>query len=176
MSEQPIRASQGRKDKALRCPIQSGDNAEILLAYVDRKLDPETAAVLDRHVEGCMGCRQLLASQRMVWEALDSWEAESVSTDFNRRLYRRIENEEGRWWRRLLEPAFPWSMKPAMPVAAACLVLVAAFLFRTPGGWESGLAGRQEVVDVEQVELTLEDLEMLRQLGVDLDSRNPATL
>jgi hypothetical protein len=67
----------------------------------------------------------------------------------------------------MLEPALPWSIRPAMPVAAACMVLVAAFLFQAPTAPEGSRYPKwAETMDVEQVERTLDDLEMLRQLGV----------
>ncbi len=148
------------------CPIQSKDNAEVLLAYTNRALDPDTMAVLERHMESCPDCRHVAETQRAVWAALDAWDAMPVSSDFDTRLYQRIA-EEGRtgWWRRVFRPMLPLSWKPIMPVAAACMTLLAIFLIRAPDQTNSMPAARTETaLDAEQVERSLEDLEMLRVL------------
>ena len=74
----------------MKCPIEIHENAELLLAYCARKLDPETQTILERHLAVCPACRDFKAGQEAVWQALDSWEAVPVSADFDRRLYRRI--------------------------------------------------------------------------------------
>jgi anti-sigma factor RsiW len=150
------------------CPIQEKGNAEVLLAYCARALDPGTQAVLERHIEACPECRRFAAEQRMVWEALDSWKAEPVSADFDRRLYARIEEESSsRWWQRIVPAGMHLSWRPALSVAAACVTLVAVFLLRAPDmpGVRPQPA-KVETVDVEQAERTLEDMEMLRQFSL----------
>ena len=148
----------------MRCPIQSRDNAEILLAYCDRKLDPEAMSLLDRHVSDCPACQEVLAGQRAVWSALESWDAAEISPDFNRKLWRRIDNGEAAgWWKSMFQVTLPFSLRPAMPVAAACVILAAGILLRTPGSLPSQPLA--ESVDIEQVERTLEDMDMLRELS-----------
>src|SRR6476619_6436551 len=114
----------------MRCPIETQENAELLLSYSARRLDPESAAILEAHMELCPACREFRAGQRALWEALDQWEARPVSLDFDRRLYRRIaEQEQMSWWARLFTPLRPMFVRPALPLAAtACLVLVAGFI------------------------------------------------
>ncbi|MBK5293144.1 MAG: hypothetical protein JJE04_15910 [Acidobacteriia bacterium] len=147
------------------CPIQDRENAGILLDYCDRKLDPDMMALLDSHVSQCAGCRQALAAQQLVWEALDSWDPAPVSIDFNRRLYQRIDKEAATaWWRRMFQPVLPFSMRPALPMAAACIVLMAVFLFQAPSEQQLQKKMTVEFIDVEQVEKTLDDMEMLRQM------------
>jgi anti-sigma factor RsiW len=145
------------------CPIQDKENAEILLDYCDRKLGPELMARLDRHVAECPECARVLSAQRAVWEALDAWTPEPVSPDFNRRLYARIENQPAGFWSRMAQ-RFP--IRPAIPMAAAATVVLAAFLIQVPqpAGSTHPVAG--DPIDAEQVETALEDMEMLRQLGV----------
>jgi anti-sigma factor RsiW len=150
----------------MHCPIQSRENAELLLAYVERKLEPEVAATFERHVEACAACREAVAAQSAVWSALDQWEAAEITADFDRRLYARIEADHQRaWWRRVFEPVLPGSLRPAMPMAAAAMLLIAVGLFQAPSeaDWQRD---KKAAIDVEQVESTLDDLEMLRQLGV----------
>jgi hypothetical protein len=138
----------------------------VAVDYVRRTLAPEAAAAFERHLDLCAACRQAVNAQQAVWSALDAWEAPAISPDFNRRLYQRIEADRGRaWWRRLLEPVTPWSLRPVMPLAAACLVLIAVLLFRAPSQPDRP-ARAADAIDIEQVERTLDDLEMLRELGV----------
>ncbi len=136
----------------------SGENSDLLLAYCDRKLEPELAATLDRHVENCASCREALEGQRLLWRSLDAWEAAEITPDFNRRLYRRIEGGEPAWTRYFRPPAGAW--RAAVAVASAAVVLLAAVLFRSNDPAPVSAAD----VEIEQVERTLEDIEMLREL------------
>jgi anti-sigma factor RsiW len=150
----------------MQCPIQSRENAELLLAYVERKLEPELAVTFERHLQACPACRDALAAQAAVWSALDRWEAAEISADFDLRLYARIEADQQRaWWRRVFDPALPRSIRPAMPVAAAAMLLVAIGLFRAPSEADWQRDRKVTTIDVEQVESTLDDIEMLQQLG-----------
>jgi anti-sigma factor RsiW len=150
------------------CPIQEGGNAEVLLAYCARSLDPGALAVLERHIEVCPACRKFAGAQRLVWEALDAWKPGPVSDDFDDRLYARARQQETeRWWRQLHQPRSWFSWRPALSMAAACITVFAVFLFRSPDASNVPAQGsRPETVDVEQVERTLEDMEMLRQFSL----------
>jgi hypothetical protein len=153
----------------MKCPIETQDNAELLLSYSARKLNPESTTILEAHMEVCPQCREFRDGQKTVWEALDQWEARPISADFNRRLYRKIEEQERLgWWGRVFGAGRPMFLRPALPLAAtACLVLVAGLFITdnqsrivTPPGENS------QVREVEQVERTLEDMEMLRQFNL----------
>ena len=158
----------------MRCPIQHDENAELLLAYCDRKLSPDAMEEMERHVVLCADCREFAAAQQLVWEALDTLEALPVSPDFNRRLYQRIDREAAapwhvRAWRRAADPVGIMNWKPAMGVAAACLTLVAGFLLEMPPAPSDPLkasrGGEAVEISIEQVERAVEDLEMLRQIA-----------
>jgi hypothetical protein len=153
----------------MRCPIEAQENAELLLSYSARKLDPDSTALLEGHIEECAACREFRDGQRALWEALDEWEARPVSPDFDRRLYRRIEEQDRMaWWARIFGPLRPAFLRPALPLAAtACLVLVAGFLMVEPGKVAGPVAmDNQLAPEVEQVERTLDDLDMLRQFDL----------
>lgn len=154
-----------------QCPLQNRELASIFLDYCDRRLDPDLMLEMERHMESCKDCRQMLASQRAVWDALDAWEPEPVSLDFNRRLFDRIEAEGARpWWQRAWTSLGSLGWKPAVPVAAACMALVAVVLLRVPSVSQYDQKAKLEpTVDVEQVDRALDDMEMLRQLGVSSD-------
>jgi anti-sigma factor RsiW len=123
----------------MRCPIESRDSG-VLLAYVERRLEAETASTFERHIGSCPACQEAVAVQKRVSEALDRWEPAAIDAGFNRRLYARIEaGQQLSWWRRLWEPA--------------------------PGGHALPLKS-SETIDAELVETVLDDLDMLTQLGV----------
>jgi hypothetical protein len=165
------------------CLIGSQENAEVLLAWLEKRLPAETALALERHASVCGDCRRMMEGQRAVWKALEDWDTEPVAADFDRKLYRAIEQEEARsWLKRLLDPVIrpvaTFAMRPAVPLAATTLALGALLLFQAPAGLEmSGDPGRRvamESPDAEQVESTLDDLEMLRMLDGQLVSDRAA--
>src|SRR3989442_816691 len=152
----------------MRCPIETQENAELLLSYSARRLNPESTAILEAHMELCPACREFRDGQRALWEALDQWEARPVSADFDRRLYRRIEEQEQQgWWTRVFGSMRPMFLRPALPLAAtACLVLVAGFILDDPGRMLVPAVENPQVREGEQLERALDDLEMLRHFNV----------
>jgi anti-sigma factor RsiW len=152
----------------MKCPIETEENAELLLAYCTRKLDAESAAVLERHIAICPACREFADGQKALWEALDAWEAAPVSADFDRRLYRRID-EEVPWWSRLLRPVRPMLVRQGLPVAAAAFVVVmAGALLQGPAGAPPAAkteSAQLESVQPEQVERALDAMQMLSEFN-----------
>jgi hypothetical protein len=168
---------QERNDK--NCLIGGQENAGVLLAWLEKRLPAETALALERHAAVCEGCRKMMEGQRAVWRALEDWDAEPVAADFDRKLYRAIEEEDERsWMQRLLDPIFrpavPFAIRPAVPLAATTLALGALLLFQAPGNIDPGKRAGIEAPDAEQVEHTLDDLEMLRMLEGQLSSGGAA--
>ncbi len=161
----------------VRCPLQSGDEGAALLSYVDGRLDAGSTELLERHLAICPDCAGVVEAQRTVWRALDQWEPVAVSADFDDRVMARIaaDRPADSWWRRLFTAgeggsSFAW-WKPAMPVAAACAVLLTVAVWRggtpvTPSVETPRAAVTMDSAEAEQVEDALTDLEMLRQLGV----------
>jgi anti-sigma factor RsiW len=153
----------------MKCPIET-ESAELLLAYCARKLDPQTQVTLDRHLAVCPACREFQQNQDAVWQALDAWEAAPVSQDFDRRLYRRIEEETARasWWSRLMRPFRPMFEAPLMSrsvplAAAACLLVLAGVILERPNNVAVNEEIAAEAIQPDQVERTLDDMEMLQQ-------------
>ena len=157
----------------MECPVQNRDNAGLLLAYCARRLDPDMAAVLERHMQHCEACRAFGDAQKAVWSALDVWEAMPVTEDFDRRLYARIAEEEHRgWWSRVVRPWLPVNPRPALSLAAASVVVLAAFLVHSPPSAPG--PAEVEMVDAEQVERVLNDMEMLREVNLVPKAETPA--
>ena len=150
------------------CPCEGKEGAEILVDYCAGTLDPHRAARFDRHIQACGECRRLVEAQRDIWKTLDRWTPEAVPLDFDARLYARIAQEQAapqwrQWWRRIFRPALPYAVwKPAVSMAAAGAVLAVGLLVHTPDRpRDSTTRMRTEKVDIEQVEQTLDDLDML---------------
>jgi len=160
-----LRAAPGYRAQESLCAKEGIE--ELLLDYCAGTLEPAAAAEFSKHAADCAGCRRVIEAQREVWNLLDRWTPAEVPPDFDRRLYARIAREETaplwvQWWRRFSRPAVPYTYwKPALTVAAACAVLALGLWVRTAGVPDSSPQIRAENVDIEQVENTLEDLDML---------------
>jgi hypothetical protein len=153
----------------MRCPIETGESAELLLAYCARKLDADSMAILERHIGICPACREFAGGQRAVWEALDAWEASPVAAaDFDRRLYRRIEQEVS-WWDRMMRPVRPLLFRQGLPIAAAAgLVIVAGVLLERPASVpmaQAPVSAQVDIVAPEQAEHALQEMEMMREFN-----------
>ena len=154
------------------CPIRNAEEFSCLFDYTAHKLTPEATAAVESHLALCVECRNVIESQRQVWSALDSWEAMPVSSDFDRKLFARIEGEEpATLWARVFSKPFEslrWR-NAVMPVAAAVVTIFAAVMLHVPNS--SPMQTRYdgpllEAVEAEQLDRTLEDLDMLRQLSI----------
>jgi hypothetical protein len=163
----------------MECPIQTKENTEVLLDYCTRNLNAETTAIFERHIEVCAECRAFAEAQRSVWDALDSWDPMPVTADFDKKLFSRIEQyENSSWWIRLWHRRFfqPFSFGPAMPIATACVTLCIAIALYLPGSAPKvDLQTPQtkiESSDIDQLERTLDDIEMLKQLAPPPASRS----
>jgi anti-sigma factor RsiW len=159
------------------CPSETGKIAEILLEYPAGKLDRKETLALEAHLVECGKCREAVETHNAVWNALDTWEPEQPSMDFNRRLWQRLDETRVQpWYTRLA------SWKPMLPSAVAALVVVAAGLvvqstFERPSAGSYAVAehgvslqsvGASDDVsgtDVERAVTTLDDLQLLQQLN-----------
>jgi anti-sigma factor RsiW len=152
----------------MNCPTKRNEDAEILLDYCAQTLPPEQRAEFEIHLKQCADCSRLVDAQNEAWSALESWKPAPVSANFDARLYARIAQEQTApawqlWLRRIFQPPVPISMwKSAVPLAAACAVLAAGLALRMPDATDGTQhVSRAEKVDIEQVEQTLEDLDIL---------------
>jgi len=108
----------------------------------------------------------LCVRQERLWPVLDEWEAPTVSSGFNRRLYARIEHEENAGWLpRLWRRADGKRWQQAFSLATACVVIVAMLLLNVQPAPPAHPKSRMDPVDIKQVERALDDLEMLQQLN-----------
>jgi anti-sigma factor RsiW len=153
----------------MNCPTQRNEDAEILLDYCAQTLSPPQTEEFEIHLKQCAECSRLVAAQTEVWGALEVWTPVPVSSDFDARLHARIAAEEAQavpawrlWLRRIFQPPIPYPLwKSAVPLAAACAVVVAVLSVRMPDAAVAPHQVRAEKVDIEQVEQTLEDFDIL---------------
>ncbi|HUI78005.1 MAG TPA: zf-HC2 domain-containing protein [Bryobacteraceae bacterium] len=143
----------------MNCPIKTQENREWLVEYSAGRLDRERAVMVERHVEACPACARFVEEQRIVWNALGQWDAPELSADFNRRLYQRVDRAQPSSWLQRF-----W--RPLVPVAALCLLIVAGVVLRAPIAGLNPAPSRGESVEPEQVERTLDDLQMLREMAL----------
>lgn len=141
-------------------------NPETLVSYAAGELDLETAQALEQHLASCSHCRAVAAEQAALWKALDKWQAPSVSLDFDRRLYRRMEEEARRsFWQRMAHPFRPMLLRQFVPLTvSAGLLLMVGLILEHPHKVATA-SHRAEAVRAEQVERTLDDLELLQQFS-----------
>jgi hypothetical protein len=106
---------------------------------------------------------QIEAAKKSVDAALDLWEAPPVSADFDRRIYRRIEQQQHvPWWRFLLHPQ---RFVPAM-VAAAVLVAAGLWIER-PAVQPAAVphSAAVEALPPEQAESALQEMELMQEFN-----------
>jgi anti-sigma factor RsiW len=152
----------------MNCPLRREETTDLLLEYSARRLDASRAATLERHVEVCAECSAFLAAQTAVWDALEEWALPPVSMDFNRRLWQRIDRAaELPWYRSLMDSLRAANWTPVFPMAAAVLVIAGGFLLDhrgeravTPNAATPGVS----IIEADQLDQTLDDIQLLRQL------------
>jgi hypothetical protein len=97
--------------------MENREREELLLNYVSGALNAQAAASFDEHMLTCAACRQFAHGQKAVWQALDLFEPASISTDFDRRLYQRLEKVS--WWDRMVAALHsPMLTHRGLPIAA----------------------------------------------------------
>jgi len=155
----------------MSCPLQREETADLLLDYSARRLDVASVAMIERHMKSCLECSKFRAEQTVVWDALDQWEPMPVSMDFNRRLWQRVDAAANAPWYRSLADSLRFvNWKPAFPLAAAILAIAGGFLLDHPGNGNRTAAAAAasvqgvSVTEADQLEQTLDDIQMLRQL------------
>lgn len=154
------------------CPLTAEQDLELLLDYSAGKLNQADSLRIEQHRSVCAECAAFLSGQTEIWQTLDLWEPEPISIDFNRRLWQRIDAEAPRTWREQLAEFFrAGSWKTAWPLATAVVLVIAGFTMdhtvapHTPGARIAGdISARVSEIDADQVEKTLDDLQLLSQL------------
>jgi hypothetical protein len=158
----------------MTCRLQT-EQTDLLLDYSAGRLDARGTAILAQlaqHMETCADCASFRKEQKAVWDALDLWEPAPVSIDFNRRLWQRIDAAAAApWYTSLAESLRFANWKPVIPLTAAVLMIAAGFLLDHPGARNP--AADISVREADQVEQTLDDIQLLNQLDAVMPASPP---
>jgi anti-sigma factor RsiW len=167
----------------MSCSMSNEERAGKLLAYCAGELGNDAAAEYALHLKSCPECARACSAQTSVWQAMDSWQAVPVSPEFDRRLFARIEAEKAApWWQRELNRVNtaigdflrPVLAQPAFPLSAAALVIAAGFVLDHPAKIHppaTVTTVHSTGLEVEKVEASLDDMEMLRQFDTVSDEK-----
>ena len=151
----------------MKCPFETPDGEAMLLAYTSGKLDGPTKEPVELHLEACPVCREFVQGQTALWGALDLWEAPEISPDFDRRLYRKIDQRVS--WLDLLVRPFRPALGHALPLAAAAGVIIMAttvLLDRPPAvPVAPPPAAQVQTLQPDQVEHALAEIELVEQFN-----------
>ncbi|MEW6516627.1 MAG: zf-HC2 domain-containing protein [candidate division FCPU426 bacterium] len=134
---------------------------EHMEAYLKGSLAPENAEPFERHLEGCIGCREELEQVRKLHAALSAWQVPAASPGFETRLAARVREAQARLGRRRA-----WYAQPAWLGAAAGLVVaVGAAVWWWP--WRAEVRPGREAFEVALAQ----DLDLYENLDLleDLD-------
>jgi anti-sigma factor RsiW len=150
----------------MSCQYQSEDRIDVLLDYTAGRLDDARRARLEAHMAECEECAEFRAEQGELWRALDRYETPEISAGFNRGVWQKIDAAAAEPWyacfgRGLREGAW----KPVFPLAAAAALVAAGFLFDHHEGKASSQIALVSAAEAEQVQITLEDLQLLQNLN-----------
>ena len=154
------------------CGLKKSVVEELIVGYAARTLDAAARAEFERHLQACASCRELAARQCEVWSVLEEWHPQAVSQDFDQKLASRMGSLQprGEWIRRL--GITSWG--PLIPAAAASTVLLVAFLLKFDARTSAPAPGNEPQVRIEQqVEHELDDMDMLKQIGMEVSSAQP---
>lgn len=101
------------------------ERREIISAYVDGEIPPEEARLLEEHLAGCAGCRDLVRRMRTLDEGL-ALSGGDVPPGFRERVFARLDRE-GLLPRPRILPAswLRWAPVPLAAAAAAVLLVLA---------------------------------------------------
>ena len=153
------------------CSLNKRFAEELVVEYAAGTLGERAQSDFVRHMQSCASCRDLLAQQSAVWSVLDEWQALPASADFDRKLTERIASaHRAAWWN---SPAVNWALGPLIAVVAAVAILACAFLVkegvRVQHSPDAAPKARIEL----QVERALDDMDLLKQIGIDAGSETP---
>jgi len=151
----------------MQCPSEHGDNAGILLDFCARRLSSAQTLAVERHLLECSRCRESMDAHRSFWNLMGEWQAPEVSPDFDRRLFDRLERQQDRGWRARIAGWIRLTWKPAIPVLLTAATALTFILVREPAPVPvpAPQSAAVDGVDLNQVEQTLDDLNMLHQLS-----------
>ena len=166
----------------MKCLSKSASGNALLLDHAAGRLKGGQAAKTAAHLRGCQVCQETVNGQAQVWMLLDNWQPEPVSRSFNRQLYARIAQEPPPTiWGFLLNFLNGSVTRPALPLAAFSLLVIAGFYLERPHVSTVTNPAAVEAPtsvspgDAEQLDKALDDLHLLHQLDLVKDEAPDAS-
>ncbi len=149
--------------------MKCGEIKERLSEYVDDILDPETKALVDKHLSACEGCERELASLKAVVSELGALDSVEPPRDFLDQLHERIE-KRSRFPKILRTLFLPMRVKVPLEFAGAVAVAILVFsilhtqkdqlrLAEPPGGLKQEGVGEQVAMKKRQAKTPAKDME-----------------
>ena len=149
------------------CKLNERDRAEILLGQ-------HTS-----HLADCPSCAEAFARQSELWKILDAWDMPPVSSGSNRSLYAKIDAAAAApWYERWASAIKPVFAQPSFAIGMAAVVIVGGFFFDHSAPSVKPVANpavQVSTTEAEQVEKTLEDLEMLHQFDPGSEEKDASS-
>ncbi len=151
----------------MRCPLETREDREILVADSSGTLNEADTESLVAHLHSCAACGEFVRGQGVVWEALDGWDGPPVTADFDRRLLARIEREVS-WWQRMRGRLGPLLVYRALPVTAVAALVVVGVLLERPSPLRvspPSPAVQADGLQPDQVVRALDEMDVLNQFN-----------
>lgn len=149
----------------MTCPYRNEDRIDVLLDYSAGRLDAARTNLLEQHMMECSKCAEFRSGQHRVWQAMDGYMAPPLSADFNRGVWRKIDAAAAEpWYRNLGRVLSEGVWKPVFPLAAAVLLVAVGFVSDHRDSKTSAAVVPVTVAEAQQVQNTLEDLQLLQNL------------
>lgn len=148
----------------MNCPFRNRneDEIDIPLDFAAGRLDASRAALFSRHAQTCNDCSVFLREQGQVWGALDEFSAPALTVNFTPGLWRKIDAAalSETWFTRFRDAMREGIWRPAIALAAAAAFMVTGFVYD-----HRASALTVSVAEAEQLQHTLEDLQLLQSLN-----------
>jgi hypothetical protein len=149
--------------------MKCGEIKERLSEYVDDMLDPETKAMVDRHLSTCEDCQRTLASLKAVVSELGALDSLEPPRDFLDQLHERIE-KRSRFPKILRTLFLPMRVKIPLEFVGAVAVAILVFsilhtqkdqlrLSETPVGLKQEGTREQVAMERRQARAPAKDME-----------------
>lgn len=147
----------------MACQFQKERAAE-LLEYCGPRTQEKTADLVESHLLLCTECRAWIKEQQSVTALLSEWTVADVGSEFEAAVWAKVNDlpPESLWerWKQWLLFVNPVHVR----MAAATLTLLIAVIIS--GAWwhVAKPVSHGEKVDIEKVEQTVDDMDLLRTL------------
>ena len=152
----------------MNCPFRNRDRnhnedeIDILLDYAAGLLEASRAAQLRRHAQTCNECSVFLNGQSQVWGVLDEFSAPALTVNFTPGVWQKIDAGAASetWFTRFCQAMREGIWRPAIALAVTAAFIATGFVYD-----HRASAVTVSVAEADQLQHTLEDLQLLQSLN-----------